>query len=236
MKALTIKRLRNIGVTSTFLALLAACGDNDNNSPTTYQFDVTMQNLTAAQPMSPFAVIAHDSGYQLFTVGDAVTVGLETLAEGGDNSSLIDEATNLASVYETNSHTGAVPPGGSATVSFEVDTLDDLHLSAVTMLVNTNDAISAVNGAAIEDLAVGESMTFNVPTYDTGTEDNTEAAGTIPGPADGGEGFNADRSTGGVLLMHSGVITADDGLATSVLSEMHRWDNPSARFTVTRTE
>ncbi|MFT5808172.1 MAG: hypothetical protein ACI9LG_002473 [Moritella dasanensis] len=32
-------------------------------------------------------------------------------------------------------------------------------------------------------------MTYNLPAYDAGTEANSEAVGTIPGPADGGEGL-----------------------------------------------
>ena len=243
MNLLIIKRLRVISVAGVLLTLLAACGSSNNNSsddspaPTTYIFEVTMRNLTAQQPMLPFTVIAHNSDYALFTVGTPVTTGLEYLAEGGDGSFLIDEVTGLDSVYASVNHTTPVGPGGNFTLTFEVETLDDLHLSTATMLVNTNDAISGINGLAISGLSVGESMTINAPTYDTGTEANTEAAGTIPGPADGGEGFNADRSGDiDMLLMHGGVVTADDGLAGSVLTEIHRWDNPAARFTVTRTQ
>jgi len=102
--------------------------------------------------------------------------------------------------------------------------------------VNTNDAFTALNNLGAANMAVGESRTATTISYDSGTEANTEAAGTIPGPADGGEGFNAVRDDiANEVRMHSGVLSADDGLNSSRLSEIHRWDNPVARITVTRT-
>jgi hypothetical protein len=58
----------------------------------------------------------------------------------------------------------------------------------------------------------------------------------MPGPADGGEGFNAMRSDTGYVAMHPGVVSADDGLNSSVLSVEHRFDNPAVRIMVSRTE
>ena len=89
---------------------VAAC-DSDNNRnqapppppppPAMASFDVTVTNLTNGQPMSPVAVIAHQAGYSVFTIGSPATVGLETMAEGGDNSMLIAEADADASVIST---------------------------------------------------------------------------------------------------------------------------------------
>jgi len=76
-------------------------------------------------------------------------------------------------------------------------------------------------------------LTANV--YDAGTEINNEAPGTIPGPADGGEGFNADRSDNVNLVRgHGGVVSSADGLASSVLDQSHRFDNPAVMVTITR--
>lgn len=49
------------------------------------------------------AVIAHRAGYSVFTIGTAATVGLETLAEGGDNAALFAEAGANAMVLATGS-------------------------------------------------------------------------------------------------------------------------------------
>ena len=77
---------------------------------------------------------------------------------------------------------------------------------------------------------------MNMNVWDSGTELNDELAATIPGPAGGGEGFNTTRDDTDVVSFHPGVISQDDGLATSALSGNHRFLNPGARITITRTE
>ena len=58
----------------------------------------------------------------------------------------------------------------------------------------------------------------------------------IPGPAGGGEGFNANRDDeADRVSMHSGVVSQDDRLASSALTEQHRFDNPVARVRIERT-
>ena len=95
------------------------------------------------------------------------------------------------------------------------------------------------NNVGILDLstfAVGDSWTATAGVYDAGTEVNSEAAGTMPGPADGGEGFNATRTDTGYVAMHPGVVSGDDGLTNSVLTVQHKFDNPAVRIMVTRIE
>ena len=227
--------------------MLAAC-DNDDDGifvppppppPAMASFDVTVTNLTNAQPLSPLAVIAHQDGYAVFAIGSPATAGLETLAEGGDNSMLIMEADADANVLATGSGTAPIGPAGSETVSIEVLESDvaNLRFSVSTMLVNTNDAISGLNGVDVSGLAEGDTWTGRSIVYDAGTEADTEAAGTIPGPADGGEGFNATRDdSDDRVTMHAGVITQDDGLATSVLTGQHRFDNPAIQVRIERTD
>ena len=82
----------------------------------------------------------------------------------------------------------------------------------------------------------GEMMTIALPTYDAGTENNSEEASTIPGPAGGGtgEGFNADRDDKDFISIHAGAVTKDDGLITSALTQNHKWNNPAAMLTIER--
>ncbi len=61
-------------------------------------------------------------------------------------------------------------------------------------------------------------------------------AGTIPGPADGGEGLSEGREILDVVTMHSGVVTADDGLPDSVLDSSHRFSNPAVKIIISRVE
>ncbi len=200
-------------------------------------FDVSVTNLTGAQPLSPVAVIAHQDGYAVFVIGASATVGLEELAEGGDNTALLAEADADANVVATASGAAPIGPAGNEIVNIEVLEADlpGLLISVSTMLVNTNDAISGINGAAVGDMAIGDVVSLRTIAYDSGTEANTELAGEIPGPAGGGEGFNAARSDRvDMVAMHSGVVSQDDGLATSDLTGQHRFDNPVSQIWIER--
>ena len=235
-------------------ALLTACGGGDDRSPLDsvgegtppavptpppVSFDVSVVNLTNAQPLSPVAMVLHNGGVRVFEVGSPVNLDLENLAEGGDNGPWLASFDGNADVLETRSGAGPLPPGGRQDDTFELadDDIGTVHLSVVSMLVNTNDAITSVNAVDLSGMMVGDSMTLNLVAYDAGTEADTEAPGTIPGPADGGEGFNAvrDDELDGVT-MHNGVISNSDVLATSVLTEQHRFDNPVARVIISRTQ
>jgi hypothetical protein len=89
----------------------------------------------------------------------------------------------------------------------------------------------------VSALAEGDAWTGRAIVYDAGTEADTEAAGTIPGPADGGEGFNAARDdSDDRVTMHAGVVTQDDGLATSVLTSQHKFDNPAVMVRIERID
>lgn len=229
--------------------MLAACSSNNNGNqappppppppPAMATFDVTVTNLTNGQPLSPVAVIAHQAGYAVFTIGSPATVGLETLAEGGDNSMLITEADADANVLSSGSGAAPIGPAGSETISISVleSELPGLLVSVSTMLVNTNDAISGLNGVDVSGLAEGDTWSARAIVYDAGTELNSELAGEIPGPAGGGEGFNAARNDrNDRVAMHSGVISQDDGFATSALTGQHRFDNPAMMVRIERTD
>jgi len=239
------KKLRLMLVVVGSLLVYACSSDNgagtrlDQPPLRMATFNVTVSNLTNAQPLSPVAVIAHQPGYAVFAVGAPATAGLEELAEGGDNTALLAEAD--ADTQVTVSASGAAPigPAGSETVTLSLlqGELPGLQLSVSTMLVNTNDAFSGLSGAIVDDMMVGDTRSYYGVAYDAGTEADTESAAEIPGPAGGGEGFNAMRSDqADRVAMHAGVVSQDDGLATSDLTEQHRFDNPVIHIRVERIE
>ncbi len=227
-------------------------GQNGTNANTAV-FTVQITNLTNAQPMAPAAVILHEPGFNAFVDGETATVGIEVMAEGGDPSMVISEAQDSTNFLDAVSTGGILTPktvGETQTLVVPALDVDDLRLSVTTMLVNTNDAFTGLNAADISNMEVGESKRFTTVTWDAGTENNTETATTMPGPAAsaaGGGGASAGYDPvrddiADVVRLHSGVVTSAnandpsrEGLATSVLDESHRFDFPTSRVIVTRT-
>ncbi len=232
-------------VTMAALLGLSACNDSDSKSsdrdtdmppapmPVSYSYQVTVSNLTYAQPMSPVAVVLHDQG-DFWQLGMSASMPLEVLAESGDNAMFL-EAEN---VLVSSSGAGILMPGMNETIELTISDNQPAFVSVATMLVNTNDAFTGVNAVSLADLALGESISMTAGSYDAGTEKNTEWQSTIPGPASAGEGegFNGARDDLDLVAMHPGVVTADDGLSMSVLNQAHRFDNPTLKITISRIE
>jgi len=234
------KKLVATSLLATTLVLVG-CGDDDDPvmvvepepmpTPVTYSYEVMVTNLTNAQPVSPVAVVLHDEG-NVWQLGEMASNALEVLAESGDNSGLLAESFVMASA----SGADVIMPGASETVSVSITDMMPSKLSVVTMLVNTNDAFSGFNAMDIANLEVGESISLRTGSYDAGTEKNTESMASIPGPAAGGEGYNEARDDVDFVAMHPGVVSMDDGLMSSALTQAHRFDNPTLAITFTRTE
>ena len=206
---------------------------------TRLSYSVKVTNLTAAQPLSPFAYTLHTSAFKPFTIGMPASMGIEMIAESGATADYLTEARAHAAVIVADVASGMTMPGEykefTLTAMVPTDEGSPLYFSALSMLVNTNDALTGINSTSLDQLTIGESWTFNAPSYDAGTEKNTELQASIPGPAAGGEGFNAQRDDlANQVTMHPGVITRDDGQTESALTQIHRWDNPVARITITR--
>lgn len=216
-------------------------------------YTLSLTNLSHGQPMAPIAFIMHEPNFDAFMAARPASLGLEILAEGGDPSMLISEAEDAVQFLDAVSSSGILMPGATSDpVSLIVPVLDtdNLRLSVATMLVDTNDAFAGVNASDISNLAVGQSMTLRLPTWDAGTEINSETAATMPGPAataagGGGSaaGFNATRDDLiDAIRIHAGVVTNEnsndtsmEGLASSILDQSDKFDNPSAQVVITRT-
>ncbi|MCG7536519.1 spondin domain-containing protein [Pseudoalteromonas sp. OOF1S-7] len=205
--------------------------DPTDPTPTTVELMITATNLTYAQPLSPIGVALHQEG-QFWQLGTSASDALEVLAEGGDNSGLLA----LDVVQSQASAAAPLAPGQKTELTLTHDSLDGQKLSLISMMVNTNDGFTGLNALDVSAMAVGQTLTYTTHAYDAGTEANTEAQGTIPGPADGGTGFSAEREALNKVAMHPGVVGMDDGLTTSVLMSSHKFDNPLMTVTITRTK
>lgn len=230
-----------VGLVSAALLTLSACvheEDDEDDMAMQATYQITVSNLTNGQPLTPLGVIIHEPAYMPWRLGSTVSVGLETLAESGDPSVFLSEAdANAAVAMSVSSSNGPFGPGTSEMVSISVDHSTNLQLTVAAMLANTNDAFTGVRNWNIGGLAVGESASTMSHVFDAGTEANTETAGSMPGPAAMGEGFNADRSADlNRLTIHGGVVTTADGLTSSALNESHRWLGQAAKVVVTRMQ
>jgi len=234
---------RNTGMRASVammaLAIVAGCSDSNNDSSdndttsVTQTYEITVSNLSSNQPFSPLAVVLHDESYQGWSVGASATIGLEQLSESGDNTPFLAEATD-ANVLAVASGDGVVAPGTSGSIELDINASSDVQLTVATMLVNTNDAFAGNGGLDLSSLELGAELMIRLPIYDAGTEGNNELAGTIPGPAGGGEGFNSDRDDVDVVSRHPGVVSNVDGYIDSVLEQSHRFDSPIAKLVVRR--
>ncbi|UTW48413.1 spondin domain-containing protein [Bacterioplanoides sp. SCSIO 12839] len=260
-----LRTLKQIAVLPLISAMLVACGGDDDDDdtpritapdpvvepqpqpqpepqpqPSQVQLQISLTNLTAGQPQTPAAVIVHRSGYLAFDEGEAASVELEDLAESGSPQALLTAAGTNDAVLKTYAGPAVVAPGGNRTFTMTIDgvsSTEGLYLTGLTMLANTNDAFTGVNNVSLGNMAVGDSMRWNGPVWDAGTEANTETAATMPGPAAGGEGTNAARDDIlNKVTFHQGVITSDQGLATSALNNSHRFDQPAVAIRVTRLQ
>jgi len=229
--------LANASVLITGL-VLAGCGGGNNSTapiitPAAAMFEITVVNATNNQPLSPVAVIMHDNTYSAWSVGSKASVEIEYIAEGGSNKELLASLASLNAKFASGK--GAIFPGKDESVTITPSSSSQSFITIATMLINTNDAFAGINAVDVSNMSKGDSISLNAKIYDAGTEMNTESVGTMPGPADKGEGFNSDRTDfKDVVRSHGGVVTKDDGLGTSVLNQSHRFDNPGMIVTITK--
>ena len=186
-------------------------------------YRVTIQNISNAIVTPPVVALSKKNNAQFFTIGEASSVALEMLAEGGDTSGLVAD-------FEENSRTSVVahdaPLMPGASVELNLSGQGSGYLYVAGMLLPTNDAFVALNGERIR--GGKKTQVFYASSYDAGTEANTEADGTIPGPF-GGEGFNEDRDDVDFIHPHPGLHGQGDIDATEF-----NWEGPVLKITVER--
>lgn len=228
-------------------AALSACGGDNNDSPNSQiarspnanalrMFSVEVVNLTNRQPLSPAAVVVHEPGYMGWQEGSAASAGLEMLAEGGSPTEWLAAAAADMYVDATAAAGAPIGPGAMESVMISAPQSQTLQLTLATMLVHTNDAFAGVKDVLIGDLQKDASKTVFAHTFDAGTEANTETMASIPGPDFSGAGFDAMRDDRNFVSIHPGVVSKDDGLTSSDLTEAHRFENVTAKIVIKRLQ
>ena len=192
---------------------------------TTYR--VTITNLTKSQIFSTPVVATHKFNTGIFHAGQSgVDMPFYLMAEDGIHADLVEKLNADPDVHDVVAAPAFLMPGHSVTL--EVDARPPFfRLSAVGMLVTTNDAFFGLDG---HPLTVGPWLQrLHVPAYDAGTEANSESCETIPGPPCGNGGVRDTGDAEGYIYIHPGIQgTGDLDPAT------FDWRNPVARIQVVR--
>ncbi len=217
-----------------YIALLIPTGmafaedDHENRGS---RYAVTITNITARQVFTPVVIASHREGVRLLTLGQPASTPLEVLSEGGDTTPLKTMLMSNPSVKMILDSGAPVPPGQSVTLTIDARGGFD-HVSLASILVPTNDAFFAVNGAELPE--GNKTLTLYSPAYDAGTEANDELCTHIPGPPTvcTGEGFNASRA-GAEGFVH--IHRAIHGIG-NLMAAVWDWRNPVARITIQRVK
>lgn len=192
---------------------------------TTYR--VTVTNLTQSHTISPPVVATHTIGVHLFVPGEAAPAPLVPLAEDGDATELVELLEGVGSaVLDVAVGDGPILPGESATVEVQARG-QAVFLSAVGMLVTTNDAFFGLDGFYLHGQPWQRHV--EVPAYDAGSEENNELCDFIPGPPCENAGARATDGAEGFVSVHPGIHGLGD-----LPAEVWSWQNPVVRIDVTR--
>ncbi len=187
---------------------------------------VTVTNISN-QVLSPVVVAAHSSGASIFKVGEMASPELAGLAEDAVFMPLVGALESTDGVGDVGVITGAggpIVPGESASIDIEAFGLAR-RISAVSMLVSTNDAFAGLNSVRAPNTGIGTHM---VVAYDAGSEANTESCDHIPGPPCGMPLVTPPDMPEGYIYVHPG-IRGDGGVPLT-----RDWRNPVAQFTIER--
>jgi Spondin_N len=173
-----LKRLLYVGLAAAAVAAGAFAIPNVASASQATTWKVTVSNLTGNQPMSPPLFVVHDEDVDVWEPGTIASHVVAAIAEDANNAPAEEALSQVEGVHDVSTgEAGAIPPGESRT--YHVTTQDRFdRLSAVTMLVNTNDGFTGLdslrlhgNGGEVRDIA-----------WDAGSESNNELRGFIPGP------------------------------------------------------
>ncbi len=187
--------------------------------------NVTIENLapTGGTYLTPIWVGFHNGGFDVFSEGEAASLGLESLSEDGSTALIGSEflVSGSGIMHGTIISGGEIPPfapGQSSTFTFALDgaSPDNRYLSYASMVIPSNDAFVA-NGDPIAfpifdesgDLIEGEMIVMGNSVWDAGTEVNDEAPANTAFFGQAAPDTGQDES--GTVSLHAGFMTPGSG-------------------------
>ena len=211
----------------------------------TLAYKVTIENLAPTQPLSPPVLATHKQPVGMFRVGENASLGLEAIAEDGNQLPMFNRLDGLRHVTQAVDVGVPLTPNGQTVLDFTDSVTFTIHgrpsdrLSMATMLICTNDGFTGLDHAR---LPLFGSRVYLTDGYDAGTEDNTElsmdivdpcsALGpvTLAGDPNGNLNDPVDSMPQEPIRHHPGIFEIGDLLGA------HGWTDPVAKVTVTRVD
>lgn len=186
---------------------------------------VRLTNLSK-QIISPPLLVTHTWKARAFIPGNPASDELAMLAEDGDPmplAALLSESDEVLDVVVSD---GFLMPGD--TLVFDLEKRGRFNrLSAVGMLVNTNDAFFGIDTVFIEP--GGQPQRVSAVAWDAGTEANNEDCDFIPGPACDSHLVRATDGAEGFIHVHPGLHGGGD------LSPAEwNWQNPVVEIKIVK--
>jgi hypothetical protein len=221
---------------------LAAVVPNGYGMAGSATYEITIENLTDGQPLTPALIATHREPDALFHVGETASFGMKEIAENGNLGPMLMRLDNDKHVSEHSVIFGAAGPVmvHETVVGTIATDRGAKYLSWVSMLICTNDGFTGLDGARLPD-KVGDLVTFHTNGYDAGTETNTEDFADMVPPCpvltnvpstDPGTGMSDPAlAEGGVIHHHAGI----QGVADLQVA-VHGWTDPVARVDIRRVQ
>jgi hypothetical protein len=231
-------------VAAAAFVFLATVSSAAAEAPVAYE--VTIENLTAGQPLTPPVVATHRAATGMFAVGQPASFALKEIAENGNLAPMVAQLG--ADKHVSDSVAAAAPlvpaglPGSAMfgdSVTLTVTASEGAKfLSFASMLICTNDGFTGVDSVRLPK-DVGEAIVVRSAGYDAGTETNTEDFADIVPPCQGLVGVSSGEpgtGTSNPALAEGGVIHHHPGIAggADLVPAIHGWTDPVAEITVER--
>ncbi len=188
--------------------------------------NVTVQNLSRGQILSPPVVIVHKPGYLVFEAGKPASKDVALLAEDGTTTGFKNLEAS-PEVHKVFIFPSGIQPGKSKTMLIQVPL--GYRISLLSMLVTTNDAFAGLQNKVVP--RAGYKKTYLTPAYDSGSEANTESCAHIPGPPCDAHDVRAIEGSEGKIQMHPGIKGGGD-----LDARMFNWKGPVMKVKISTAD
>ncbi len=237
-----MKVIKQSPIKSVFTVLALAFASSTTMAQ---ELSITVTNLTQGLHFTPVITAAHASDNHIFMASEMASTELQSMAEGGDISGLVNMLTNADANVNENPAMGLLAPAMSASFSLTNDSANT-HLSLAAMVLPSNDGFVGLDSWEIPEEAGTYTVFLNA--YDAGTEANDEIRGSgapgeagmpVPPPLDASIGMNGtgitDMESNNKVHIHRGSLGDDNMTAgkSDINNSVQRWLNPVAKLTIT---